>query len=169
MATKLTDIFKSIFLNENDRIQIQISLKFVPRSQIDNKGASIVSGNGLAPNRRQAIIWIKADLIHLSIYSTLGGDGVNAGTWHQPTHTVLHWSFNLRQHWSFNLRHSSKNAIIWYPAIVYQQPGSIEYLERFLRNVGRQFMIHDHYDKWWLAILDSFTVPLHSPLKKRPS
>ena len=31
------DIFKCIFLNENDRIPIQISLKFVPRSPVDNK------------------------------------------------------------------------------------------------------------------------------------
>ena len=31
------DIFKCIFLNENDRIPIQISLKLVPRSPIDNK------------------------------------------------------------------------------------------------------------------------------------
>ena len=31
------DIFKWIFLNENDRIPIQISLKFVPRGSIDNK------------------------------------------------------------------------------------------------------------------------------------
>ena len=30
-------IFKCIFLNENDWIPIQISLKFVPRSSIDNK------------------------------------------------------------------------------------------------------------------------------------
>ena len=33
------NIFKCIFLNENDRIQIQILLKFVPRSPIDNKPA----------------------------------------------------------------------------------------------------------------------------------
>ena len=33
------DIFKSIFLNENDGIPIQISLKFVPRSPIDDKQA----------------------------------------------------------------------------------------------------------------------------------
>ena len=33
------DNFKCIFLNENDRIRIQISLKFVPRSLIDNKAA----------------------------------------------------------------------------------------------------------------------------------
>ena len=31
------DIFKSIFLNENGKIPIQISLKFVPRSPIHNK------------------------------------------------------------------------------------------------------------------------------------
>ena len=35
------DNFKCIFLNENDRIPIQISLKFVPRSPIDNKSALV--------------------------------------------------------------------------------------------------------------------------------
>ena len=30
------DIFKSIFLNENTYISIKISLKFVPKGQIDN-------------------------------------------------------------------------------------------------------------------------------------
>ena len=33
------DNFKCIFLNENYRILIQISLKFVPRSAIGNKAA----------------------------------------------------------------------------------------------------------------------------------
>ena len=42
MATILADdIFKCIFLNENDRISIKISLKFVPRSPIDNKPALV--------------------------------------------------------------------------------------------------------------------------------
>ena len=42
MATILADdIFKCIFLNENDKIQIQISLKLVPRSPIDNKPALV--------------------------------------------------------------------------------------------------------------------------------
>ena len=37
MAAILVDnIFKCIFLNENDRIPFQISLKFVPKSPIDN-------------------------------------------------------------------------------------------------------------------------------------
>ena len=35
------DIFKSIFLNENNRILIQISLKFASRSPIDNKPALV--------------------------------------------------------------------------------------------------------------------------------
>ena len=41
MATILEDIFKCIFLNENDRIWIQISLKFVSRSPIDNKATLV--------------------------------------------------------------------------------------------------------------------------------
>ena len=35
------DIFNCIFLNENDRIPIRISLKYVPRSPIDNKLALV--------------------------------------------------------------------------------------------------------------------------------
>ena len=35
------DISKSIFLNENDRIAIKFSLKFVPRSPFDNKSALV--------------------------------------------------------------------------------------------------------------------------------
>ena len=38
MATILADnIFKCIFVNENDRIPFQISREFVPGSPIDNK------------------------------------------------------------------------------------------------------------------------------------
>ena len=35
------DNFKCIFLNENERIPIQISLKFVPSRPIDNKPALV--------------------------------------------------------------------------------------------------------------------------------
>ena len=35
---------------------------------------SIGSVNGLAPNRRQAIIWTNADLIHWRIYTAPGGE-----------------------------------------------------------------------------------------------
>ena len=40
-AVLADDILKFIFLNENDRIQIQISLQFIPRSPIDNKPALV--------------------------------------------------------------------------------------------------------------------------------
>ena len=36
--------------------------------------SSIGSDNGLAPIRRQAIIWTKADIFHWRIYAALGGD-----------------------------------------------------------------------------------------------
>ena len=42
MAASLAgDIIKRIFLNENDIIPIQISLKYVPMSPIDNKPALV--------------------------------------------------------------------------------------------------------------------------------
>ena len=42
MAAILADgIFKCIFLTENDRISIKISLKFVPQSPMDNKPALV--------------------------------------------------------------------------------------------------------------------------------
>ena len=42
MAAILADnIFKRIFLNENDKILIQISLKFVPKGPIDNNPALV--------------------------------------------------------------------------------------------------------------------------------
>ena len=40
-AVLADDISKCILLNEKDRILIQISLKFVPRSSIDNKPALV--------------------------------------------------------------------------------------------------------------------------------
>ena len=40
-AILAADISKCIFLNENDGILIQISLKFVPMSPIDNKPALV--------------------------------------------------------------------------------------------------------------------------------
>ena len=39
---------------------------------------SIGSGNGLAPNRRQAIIWTNDDPVHWRIYAALGEDGLNS-------------------------------------------------------------------------------------------
>ena len=41
-AILANDIFKCIFLYANDRIQIQISLKLVPKSPINNKPPALV-------------------------------------------------------------------------------------------------------------------------------
>ena len=51
LAILANDIFKFIFLNENDRILIQISLKFV---------------------WRQAITWTSDDPVHWRICAALG-------------------------------------------------------------------------------------------------
>ena len=50
-----------------------MSLKFVPK-EFNWQLPSIGLDNGLAPNRRQAIILTNADLIHRRIYGALGGD-----------------------------------------------------------------------------------------------
>ena len=57
VAILADDIFKCIFLNENDKIP-----------------TSIGSGNGLAPNKRQAITWTNDYRVHWRIYAALGGD-----------------------------------------------------------------------------------------------
>ena len=67
------DIFKQILLNANGWILIGISLNFVPKDPIDNKQALSLD-NGLAPNRRQAIIWANANPIIWCILAAIGGD-----------------------------------------------------------------------------------------------
>ena len=67
------DIFKCIFVNEKSCILIEISLRFVPKDKVE-KQHSTGSDSGLAPNRRQAIIWTNAGPIHWRIYAALGGD-----------------------------------------------------------------------------------------------
>ena len=47
-----------------------MSLKFVTKSPIENQ-ASIDSGNGLAPNSRQAMTWTNYDPVHQRIYAVL--------------------------------------------------------------------------------------------------
>ena len=66
------DIFRCTFVNEKFYILIKISLKFVSKSPFDNNPAFGLD-NGLAPIRRQAIIWTNADTIHWRIYAALGG------------------------------------------------------------------------------------------------
>ena len=67
------NIFRCIFVNEKSYILIKISLKFFPKFP-NWQWPSISLDNGLAPNRRQAIIWTNANPIHWSIYAALGGD-----------------------------------------------------------------------------------------------
>ena len=40
-------------------------------------------GNGLVPNRQQAITWTNADPIHWCIYAALGGDELIGITWYE--------------------------------------------------------------------------------------
>ena len=67
------DIFKCIFVNE---FFFYFDKNFTDVcSQGSNwQSSSIGLDNGLAPNRRQAIIWTNADPINWRIYATLGGD-----------------------------------------------------------------------------------------------
>ena len=62
-------------MKEKFCILIQISLKFVPKGLIDNNPALVSIGldNGLAPIRRQAIIWTNVDPINWCIYEALWG------------------------------------------------------------------------------------------------
>ena len=65
------DIFECIFLNENFCTLIKISLKSVRKRQIDNNPV-LGSDNGLAPNRRQAIIWTNDGVVWWRIYAFIG-------------------------------------------------------------------------------------------------
>ena len=80
MAAILADNFKCIFLNENHRIPIRISLKFVPKSPIDNKQALV---QVMAWRRTGDITWTNADPIHWRIYAALGWDELiySTSTW----------------------------------------------------------------------------------------
>ena len=71
MATILADnIFKSIFLNENNWIPTQISLKFVSKSLVDNKPALVQ----VMTWHQTTVTWTNDDGVHWSIYAAPGGD-----------------------------------------------------------------------------------------------
>ena len=74
MAAILADnIFKSIFTNENVRISIQISLKFVPKGAIDNKSA-LVQVMAWCRAGDQPITRANGEPVYWRIYVALGGD-----------------------------------------------------------------------------------------------
>ena len=50
---------------------------------------SIGLDNGLAPNRRQAVIWTNADPIHWRIYLALGGEELSLLIRHLASHAFL--------------------------------------------------------------------------------
>ena len=93
MVAILADgIFKCISLNENLEISIEISLKFVPMSPIDNKPAPLAQEMA-APNR-QAITWTSTDsatthiyiyiyiymaFVYVCLWGWVGGWGVGGG------------------------------------------------------------------------------------------
>ena len=67
------NVFKCISLNENLRNVIQVSLKFVRKIRNRNKPV-LVQISGLAPIRRQCIIWTNDGLVHWRIYASLDLD-----------------------------------------------------------------------------------------------
>ena len=67
-------------MNEKCYILIKIAQIFVPKGPVDNKPALVGLDSGLAPNRRQAIIWTNADQVHWRIYAALWGDELIAFT-----------------------------------------------------------------------------------------
>ena len=73
MAASLAeDIFKRIFLDENDRIPIHISLKFVPRSPIGNKSTlvRVMAWHQTGDKPLSEPMMIQ----YTDVYASLGGD-----------------------------------------------------------------------------------------------
>ena len=70
-ARFVDDIFKCIFIDEKFLYFVR-NLTEVCSGGSNRQDVSIGSGNDLAPNRRQAISWTNADLVHLRIYAALG-------------------------------------------------------------------------------------------------
>ena len=74
-AVLADDNFRCISFNENDRISIRISLKFVPRSSIYNKPALVqVMAWRWTGDKPFMITWTNADQVNWRIYAALGGD-----------------------------------------------------------------------------------------------
>ena len=58
---------------------------------------SIGLGNGLAPNRRQAIIWANVDPVHWRLYAELGGDLlITMRSGYRATMHIVGTSFQLQ-------------------------------------------------------------------------
>ena len=94
MATILAnDIFKCIFLNENIKFFIQISLKFVPQDPIDNKPA-LVQVMAWRRTGDTPITWTDAWWLHWRIYAALGGHWIVTGFGNDTLWVLLRVFFN---------------------------------------------------------------------------
>ena len=58
-------------------IECRLNLTEICSQESNWQKASIGSGNGLAPNRRQAIIWTSDDPVQWRFYATPGGNKLN--------------------------------------------------------------------------------------------
>ena len=68
---------------------------------------SIALENGLAPNRRQAIIWTNADPIHWRIYAALGGNELKGSSNFHITETSVSVMWEFEESFRFQLQLSS--------------------------------------------------------------
>ena len=71
MAAILGNIFKCIFMNEDEKSS-DSNFTETCFQESNWQSTSIGPGNGLAPNRRQAITWTNIDPVHWRIYAALG-------------------------------------------------------------------------------------------------
>ena len=71
------DIFRCIFLNENEKLVFRSKCHWSLFLRSNWQLPSICLDNGLAPNRRQTIIWNNADPNHWRICVVIGRDELN--------------------------------------------------------------------------------------------
>ena len=92
-------------MNEKFCILIRISLNFAPLQGSNWQEVSIGSGNGLVPNRRQAIAWTNSDPVHWYICGT-------RGRWVKQFYTCLYMISLVKQPWWIWIN-SSPDSLGW--------------------------------------------------------
>ena len=118
-AISQTTFSKSSFIHEKFCIFIRISLQFIPKG-CNWQYVSIGSGNGLVPNRRQAITWTKADPNSLSYICGARGRWVETKitkSWVAPVSSGS-------THWGNGSVPNRRQAITWTNA----DPNSLSYI-----------------------------------------
>ena len=148
--------FQMHFMNENDIIPIQMSMFFPQES--NEESASIDSGNGLAPNRQQAITWTNDGLIHLRIYAALGGDELivelcfEHSVQSRPNKILRLHCWCSAQNWSLHLRTLAqlKEALLYFTATEIDFIFTSIYLLQNYRAVNGQ----SHVTGYWKHKID---------------